>query len=572
MNKNKPKVSIKVKVLVASLIPLFLVTLVISLYSLDALRTGMQDEALSGLRELCYSVSTAYDAIAEGDYRMDGDNLIKGEYNITENEDLIDNFTKNSDSDITIFYGDTRRATSLKDSKTGKRILGTKASDAVIEATLKSGEEFTGTDIEINEANYYAVYVPIKSGDGSIVGMVFAGQPSQEIDAVINSHMRGIFILAIIFIIVAAVVVFFVVSRIGSVITKTSDMLLYVSEGNLTLQVDSKMLARKDELGIMVSSLQKLAEQIKSVVTDLKQLSDVLSESGVDLKDFASSTNNAADEISRAVEDMSQGSVSQAEDVENATVQVAEMGNSIENIVDEIENLYSNSEKMEKSKNEAEKIVNELAASSDHTYNAVKRIEKQVKLTDESVTQIQQAVALITSIAEETNLLSLNASIEAARAGEAGKGFAVVASQIQKLAEESNSSAASIADVIENLSYESRNTVEAMNNMHDIIIDQQQKLGDTETKFSEVSAGIQSSLEQINQIRDGSEVCDQARIKVTDIIQNLSAISEQNAAATEQTSASMQELNSTMTILADKSEQLGNLAVQINKDLDFFKI
>lgn len=572
MNKNKPKVSIKVKVLVASLIPLFLVTLVISLYSLDALRTGMQDEALSGLRELCYSVSAAYDAIAEGDYRMDGDDLIKGEYNVTENEDVIDNFTKNSDSDITIFYGDTRRATSLKDSKTGKRILGTKASDAVIEATLKSGEEFTGTDIEINEANYYAVYVPIKSGDGSIVGMVFAGQPSQEIDAVINSRMRGIFILAIIFIIVAAVVVFFVVSRIGSVITKTSDMLLYVSEGNLTLQVDSKMLARKDELGIMVSSLQKLAEQIKSVVTDLKQLSDVLSESGVDLKDFASSTNNAADEISRAVEDMSQGSVSQAEDVENATVQVAEMGNSIENIVDEIENLYSNSEKMEKSKNEAEKIVNELAASSDHTYNAVKRIEKQVKLTDESVTQIQQAVALITAIAEETNLLSLNASIEAARAGEAGKGFAVVASQIQKLAEESNSSAASIADVIENLSYESRNTVEAMNNMHDIIIDQQQKLGDTETKFSEVSAGIQSSLEQINQIRDGSEVCDQARIKVTDIIQNLSAISEQNAAATEQTSASMQELNSTMTILADKSEQLGNLAVQINKDLDFFKI
>lgn len=179
MNKNKPKVSIKVKVLVASLIPLFLVTLVISLYSLDALRTGMQDEALSGLRELCYSVSTAYDAIAEGDYRMDGDNLIKGEYNITENEDLIDNFTKNSDSDITIFYGDTRRATSLKDSKTGKRILGTKASDAVIEATLKSGEEFTGTDIEINEANYYAVYVPIKSGDGSIVGMVFAGQPGK---------------------------------------------------------------------------------------------------------------------------------------------------------------------------------------------------------------------------------------------------------------------------------------------------------------------------------------------------------------------------------------------------------
>ena len=121
-------------------------------------------------------------------------------------------------------------------------------------------------------------------------------------------------------------------------------------------------------------------------------------------------------EISRAVEDMSQGSVSQAEDVENATVQVSEMGTSIEQIVDEINTLHNNSEKMGKAKDDSEKIVSELAASSDQTFDAVKRIEKQVKLTDESVTQIQQAVALITSIAEETNLLSLNASIEAARA------------------------------------------------------------------------------------------------------------------------------------------------------------
>jgi methyl-accepting chemotaxis protein len=402
--------------------------------------------------------------------------------------------------------------------------------------------------------------------------MIFAGEPSSSVDAEIRSHAVGSVVISIVFVVIAALIVFFVVSRICKVINRTSAHLVDLSEGNLIQDIEPGYLSRGDELGLMANSLHTLIEQLKTVLGDIKKLAGILSASSSDLKEFAQNTNNATDEISRAVDDMSKGSVSQAEDVENATLQVGEMGEAITKIVDEIGTLYSNSEKMEKSKTEAENIVTELATSSEHTFNAVQRIEEQVKLTDESVTQIQQAVALITSIAEETNLLSLNASIEAARAGEAGKGFAVVASEIQKLAEESNNSATSIADVIQNLSHESKNTVEAMNNMHDIIINQQQKLSETETKFGEVSDGIQYSLEQISEIRNGSEICDEARANVTDIIQNLSAISEENAAATEETTASMQELNSTMSILAEKSEQLGTLATQMDGDLNFFKM
>lgn len=569
---EKKKFSIKVKILTAALVPLILVVAVISIYALYSMRTGIQDEALLGLHDLCYSVETAYNSVSAGDYIMDGDHLKKGVFDITANEDLLDQFVANSEADITFFYGDTRRATSLKNSQTGERIVGSQASEAVIETTLKGGKEFSSTNVEINEQPYYAYYIPLKSTSGTVIGMVFAGKPSAQVDAMIISHTWAIVVIAVLFAIAATVVIFIIVSKLCNVIARTGVLLTSLSNGDLTMEIDGRILARRDELGIMGRALQNLLDQLKKVIGEIKNLSGVLSDSSIDLKDFAASTNNATDEISRAVDDMSQGSVSQAEDVESATVQVSDMGNAIEKMVDEIGTLYSNSEKMEKSKNEAEKIVNELAASSDYTFEAVKRIETQVKLTDDSVTEIQQAVALITSIAEETNLLSLNASIEAARAGEAGKGFAVVASQIQKLAEESNSSAASIADVIENLSHESKNTVDAMNNMHDIITEQQQKLSDTESKFGEVSDGIQSSLEEINEIRGDSEVCDEARAKVTDIISNLSAISEQNAAATEQTTASMQELNSTMTILAEKSEQLGELAVQMSDDLDFFKL
>lgn len=572
MNDKKMQVSIKIKVLSAALIPLVVAVVVISCFATFSLRQGMQSEALDGLRKLCHSVDAAYAAISDGDYTMAGDHLKKGDYDITENESTIDSFVKDSEADITLFYGDTRRATSLLDAKSGQRILGTQASDTVIETTLKGGQEYTSTNIIINDKNYYAVYIPLKNSAGSTVGMVFAGQPSENIDETIFTRVISIVVISLIFAIGAAIVGFLVVSRICTLINRTGVLLSKLSEGDLTMQLDEKLTARRDELGVMTRALQALIGKLKDVISDIKGMSDVLSESSNDLKDFASSTNSAADEISRAVEDMSQGSVSQAEDVENATVQVSEMSSSIEQIVDEISTLYSNSEKMDKAKNDSEKIVSELSASSDQTFDAVKRIENQVKLTDESVTQIQQAVALITSIAEETNLLSLNASIEAARAGEAGKGFAVVASQIQKLAEESNSSASSIADVIETLSHESKNTVDAMNNMHDIIINQQQKLIETEKGFKEVGNGIQSSIAQIDEIRSDSEKVDEARSRITDIIQNLSAISEQNAAATEETSASMEELNSTMTILADKSEQLEDIAVKMNNDLQFFKI
>lgn len=110
--------------------------------------------------------------------------------------------------------------------------------------------------------------------------------------------------------------------------------------------------------------------------------------------------------------------------------------------------------------------------------------------------KIRAAVDLITSIAEETNLLSLNASIEAARAGEQGRGFAVVAGQIQKLAEQSNESAGSIADIIGELLKDSENSVHIMEEVQEIMNEQQEKLQATRRQFMEVGDGIEVPLRQ----------------------------------------------------------------------------
>ena len=571
MSKKKIRLTIRVQILALTLVSMIVLTGIITIYAINSMSSGLEEESLSGLKDVCYSVSAAYDALGDGDYSLDGDMLMKGSFNATKDEKLIDSFAKYSDVEITLFFGDTRRATSLFDAETGKRILGTKASEEVTTEVIQNGREYSATNLTINDGKYYAYYIPIKNGE-SVVGMIFAGKPTAKVDSIIRYKVIGVCGIALFLFLIAAVVVLFIANKIGKAVQKTGIMLDSLSRGDLRVQVDEKIIKRKDELGVMGNALQSLMEELRMIIRNLKQSSDMLSSSGQEMNDLARQTNATVDEISHAMDDISQGAVSQAEDIENATMNVGEMGNSISQIVNKVDTLNDTSEKMEQAKTEADLIITELSESSDRTYEAVKRIERQVKLTDESVTKIQEAIIMISSIAEETNLLSLNASIEAARAGESGKGFAVVASEIQKLAEESNSSAASIEQVIQNLARESQNTVDAMNQMQEIISEQQERLQDTKEKFSGVSKGIQTSRDEICVIQSDTDNCDLAREKVTDVIQNLSAVSEQNVAATEETMAAMTELNGAMGVLADKADTLKAMATDLEKDMNFFQL
>lgn len=572
MNTKKVRVSVKGEILCLALVPLIILATVITLYAMNSLNENLEAESISGLKDVCNSVDAAYKALDAGDYTMEGETLKKGDFNVTQDEILIDGFTETSDVEITLFYGDTRRATSLVDVDTGKKILGTKASTEVTDQVIGRGEDFSTNNITINKESYYAYYIPMKNSDGSIVGMIFAGKPSAKVDETIRTKMFGIMGISFGLLLLVAIVVFLIANNLGKAIRKTEIMLDTLAKGDLSIQVDEKLLKRKDEIGTMGGALQTLMDQLKSIIGNMKQSADVLSKSSNDMNKLAGKTNSTVEDISHAMDDVSHGAVAQAEDIEHATRNMGEMGTSIEKIVSQVDKLHDTAEEMERAKTDADIIITELSESSERTFEAVKRIEKQVKLTDESVTKIQDAVSLISSIAEETNLLSLNASIEAARAGEAGKGFAVVATEIQKLAEESNRSAASIAEVISNLATESKQTVEATNQMQDIINEQQDKLQQTKDQFNGVSVGIQSSRDEIQVIQEDSEGCDIARAKVIGVIQNLSAVSEQNAASTEETTAAIQELDATMNMLADRADELKVMADELEKEMGFFQI
>lgn len=577
--KRKKGIGILPKMVLMCSLPMVILEVIITLYSMNALQDGMQSEAFNGLGDLCQAVEAAYDAVDSGEYHMEGELLYKGEYCVTENVDVIDSFTKDSDVSVTLFYGDTRGATSLIDKETGKRIVGTKASDAVISAVLQKGEVYQTDSIVVNGENYYAYYKPVKDGSGNIVGMVFAGRPSKDVDAVIIKETSSVAVIAVIILLISIVICAILVKGIVRVVIHAEGLLEGIAGGQLKIQLNGGAAklgeaARKrtDEIGLMINSMYDLVEKLQSMVLNIKTSTENLIRSGDSLESMASQTSTTADEISQAVEDISKGAVTQAEDIETATAQVAGIGEMIENIVSGVKELDEISLGIKKADDESEQIISELSVSNDRTNEAIRKIGASVRTTNESVGRIQEAINLITAIASETSLLSLNASIEAARAGEAGRGFAVVASQISKLSEDSNSSAKTIENIIVQLAADSEASVRIMDEVGEIIREQKRKLDETRDKFKDVSRGIETSMSETEKIYAQTKECDQARVRVTDIVQNLSAVAQQNAASTEETNAAMQELNATINLLAEAAKDLKDIADELEKDVSFFQV
>lgn len=205
-------------------------------------------------------------------------------------------------------------------------------------------------------------------------------------------------------------------------------------------------------------------------------------------------------------------------------------------------------------------------------YNSVKEKAEKAIEGSKAVEKINELTGTIMEISSQTGLLALNASIEAARAGEAGKGFAVVASEIQKLSSQSDSTASKIQEIITDLQNDSKETLEVMRSTEVLVREQYEKLAATKERFKEVGNGINVSKHGTDVIKGNAEVCDSSRVTVVDVISNLSAISEENAASTQQTTSSMQELNATINILAETAAKVKEVSDQLNEDMKYFKM
>ena len=219
-----------------------------------------------------------------------------------------------------------------------------------------------------------------------------------------------------------------------------------LAQGNLKVWVDEKLLARKDEIGALSKVTITLRDAMQSVICEISENAKHLSEASDVLGMAADTTNGTMTQVKDTVAMIVDNSAQQAENSKNTSAQMQIMGENITQTTQEVGVLDENAQAMQQSGRRAAETLLNLMKINDEVEHTIKEVQEQTNRTNDSVNKIYEATALITSIAEETNLLSLNASIEAARAGESGRGFAVVADQIKKLADQSNESSREIGE------------------------------------------------------------------------------------------------------------------------------
>lgn len=572
--KERKRKGIQRLILCLCLVPTVLAGVLIGIIALTQMRTGMEKEALTALELLANGAKSAFSSLDSGEYHLKGDQLYKGTVNLSKEQEYIDNLVAGTSAQMTIVFGDVRYLTTLRD-ENGTPIIGQPVSADVYETVVTNGEIYESTDIDILGEPFYACYMPItKTGapGEEIVGMIFVGQPAEEVNAYMENQVMIIVLSGLLLVAIISVVCVLFCRKIVKQILACEQSIQLLASGKLNITVPAFVVKQKNEIGGMGIAIQQCADHMREVITDVRNASDELLATGENLEQVASESSKTADEISTAVEGVSKGAVSQAEEVEIATMRIADMGEQISNIVESVEVLDRTTEKMKRAGDASTKIVQELKASNDKTIEAVVTIGEQVKATNVSVGEIQEAVAAITDIASQTNLLALNASIEAARAGEQGKGFAVVATEIQKLAEQSSASAGRITEIVQKLNQESEKSVAATVEIQGIMQEQEEKLKQTGIRSEEVSTGIEHTTNEAEDITNKTASCNEARKVVAEIMTSLSAVSEENAASTEETMASMEELNATINMLSDEAGRIKQMSVDLEEKLKRFEV
>lgn len=499
---------------------------------------------------------SSYDSV------MSGGNLSRIVGNV-EIKGVKDSYTYIVDGDGTMLYHPTA-------DKIGKPVENSVVKGVI--SKLKSENRPQPEVVQYNfngETKYAGIYVG-KSKDFILVVNANKKQALSGTTSIVTSTVKGS-IFAMVLCLIAAI---FVTRKIVAPIISATDTVEKLGNLDFSEDVssDKKMLNRKDEVGVMLRSITELKNIIVKVMAEIRAYSESLGEAAEALKNSANESSTAAGQVETAITGIADGASSQAQETQSATENVIVMGKMIEQASTEVEQLGDNAADMHKASENAMSILAELEKINQKTMEAIHIIGEQTQKTNESAAKIKVATDMISEIAEETTLLSLNASIEAARAGEQGRGFAVVANQIQKLAEQSADATTQITEVISELVNDAQESVQTMDEVKEVMNQQSENVSQTEKAFKNVEKGIAESIESVEKITDKTRKLDEARAGVVDVVQSLSAIAEENAASAEETSASASEVGSIMEDVSQNANMLDEIAVKLNENVKRFKI
>lgn len=553
--KGKRLDFLRVIMLIGS-VPLLSAIIILTICAATKMENELETSTYARLRACAISVQKYF----EWDIRED----------ILEKDDVsyefIDSLQKD-EIELTFFEGDTRFITSIKD-KSGNRVEGTKASEEVWNI-VKTGKDYQSDGIDISGAKYYVYYTPVCTDDGKVIGMAFAGEKEAIVNDAKNNLMISFVKIALVLTVVYLIILIWLARIIRKPIAKTAADIENIANGNISNEISgSSQIAETDKL---ITASRILKEKLNDIVSSVNEHVLNLQQDTASLKERADFCNDGSKQISQAMEELSVTAVTLAENVQDVNAKSLEMGNAITDINGDVQVLSDNSNHMDKANEDAAKSIETVLDSSNRSSAIVEKITNQIEETNQAISSINEAVDLIMDITGQTSLLSLNASIEAARAGQAGRGFAVVADEIKKLSEQSAQGADAIKQVADNIFEKSNESVALVNEVKELIGKEQEDISVTKESFEILSKTINDNLVAVSRISEKTKQLDTIKQAIIGNINDLSAISEENAASNQEVSANITNIAESIDEMNAATGHVNNISEELAQLMEYFK-
>lgn len=562
---------LKYKILFVALLPILVVCIAVMVINNTVIKNTLLDKTKNELKATAEALSAAYNQNSGEYFKNDDGEIWKGTYNVSLSQKLVTEMSEKTGSSLTFFYGDKRLVTSLKDKK-GDYILGSKAGDYLKKNVLEGGKDVFTSRVSVEGTMYYGYYIPVKQNNSDdIIGMIFAGMPAREVDKTINLVSGLLFLILGIVLVLTILVSVLASKEIASAIEDSVLVVQNMASGNLNVSINRKNLGRKDEVGKLSAGTKSLRESLGNMIGAISDNTLSLDIASQDMSNIAGQASDAMDSISENLKSVLESAKNQAEVTASVDDNVNNINMMLKQTGDEADGLSDAADDMLGTGREVDNSLKNLYNSNEEVLDAIERIRKQTSETDISVDKIKEAVNLIASIAEETNLLSLNASIEAARAGESGKGFAVVAVEISKLAEQSNAASADIEKMIMDLGQNSERTVETMEMVQDAINRQSDDMNNTRKIFEKVKDRINLVAKGVANIREATERLEGETTYIAEDINGLNAAANKNMENVKETMEAGEEVLKVVKNVSSMSVNVNTAANEMMQSVEKFR-
>lgn len=565
------KLSFSKKLLVMIALPLILIAMIVAMLSTNILRNNLNAEIQKELQIAADTLKNTYDNLYEGDYYSDtnGGKLYKGDAVISRDYSLVNGIKEGVNIDCSFYYENRIVLTTLL-LPTGGRATGVKMDEELYEKVSK-GEPLFFPEFTMLDEVYFGYFTPLVNTDGSVVGSIFTGRPAKEVSEQIDSELQKIFTPTILIMLIFLLIIILFARKLSGRMTLTKQFLEKVANGNLIKDNRIKVKS-SDEIADIHKMSITLQSELYKIVSNIKDSSDSLIESSTGLIGISNGANDDVTALNESVEDINRDAAEQAEKAADSVANIHSINEQIENISKEMEDMYDTVNSVSVAEKEAANIMEELNDANQEMLYTIGRIAEQIMITNASVQQIQKTIDMIRNIADETDLLAMNASIEAAHAGIAGRGFAVIAEQISKLASMSSDNAGEVEKTLFGIREETEKMVQLMEETKSQMDNQASKMNQTVEKFAYVAKGVESSLTNVESINSSMDALDAAKETVLERVQRLADISNQFVYATDRMQENTNRMNDRMKEMEATANKLEEISESLSSGLDNFKL